>query len=67
MADPGYYPAVSITSVSGEDHRTDPPKEDHRTDPLLGHIRDREVIWDSQQSFTKGKSCLTSLWPSMME
>jgi len=25
------------------------------------HMEDREVIWDSKQDFTKGKSCLTNL------
>lgn len=28
---------------------------------LLRDIQDKEMIWDSQQSFIKGKSCLTSL------
>ncbi|PKU48815.1 rna-directed dna polymerase from mobile element jockey-like [Limosa lapponica baueri] len=28
---------------------------------MLRHMEDREVIRDSQQGFTKGKSCLTSL------
>jgi len=28
---------------------------------MLTHMDNKEVIWDSQHGFTKGKSCLTSL------
>ena len=36
-------------------------QQDHGTDPPRNYANLREVIRDSQHSFTKGKSCLTNL------
>ena len=53
--DLGNYQSLSLTFVPRKSI------EQIVLEALLRHMEEREIIWDKQQGFTKGRSCLTNL------
>ena len=53
--DPGNYQPVSFSSLLGK------IIEHILLEAMQRHMEERELIWDNQHSFTKGKSCPTNL------
>ena len=53
--DPGNFQPVSLNSVLGK------IVEQISLAAVLRHMEEREVIWDNQHGFIKGRFCLTNL------